>query len=107
MQPNIQVGTVEGTGAAINIELGFEPDWIEVQNIDGNAAGKWSSNMPAASMVKRTAGTFSKPTTNGISPYAGVRGTAAKGFTIGADADLNVDGETLVYVAMRSGAGAQ
>lgn len=107
MNPTIQTGTVEGTGAAINVSLGFVPDYVQVMNIDGNAEGTWTSDMPDASMQKRTAGTFSNATTNGISPYDGERGGAAKGFTIGADADVNADGETLVYVAMRKGAGSQ
>lgn len=104
MNPQIITGTVEGTGAAINVEVGFTPDWVEVQNIDGNAAAVWSSDMPAGHMVKRSAGTFSNATTNGISPYAGTRGGDSAGFTIGADADVNASGETLIYKAVRSGA---
>lgn len=107
MNPNIQVGTVEGTGTAITVELGFVPDFVNVMNIDGNAEGKWTSDMPDASMQKRTAGTFSNAASNGITPYAGSRGDAGAGFIIGADADVNASGETLVYIAMRSGPGAQ
>lgn len=37
----------------------------------------------------------------GISVYAGSSASAALGFTIGADTDVNVSGDTLLYIAMR------
>lgn len=112
MNPNIRVGTVEGTGAAINVELGFVPDVVEVVNIDATnpVSIKWTSDMADAAGIKLTGGAtpaHTKISSNGISAYAGSRGAKAKGFTIGADTGLNVNGETITYVAMRSGAGAE
>lgn len=42
-----------------------------------------------------------KVVTNGISLYEGSAGVAAVGFTIGADTDINVSGETIKYIAYR------
>lgn len=106
-------GTVEGTGAAINVSLGWQPDYVKCWNIDDagdlHAVGEWTSDMADASMFKGlkiadngSTGGLSNTyvTTNGITPYDG-SDSAAQGFTIGADADLNADGETIVYIAMR------
>ncbi len=105
-------GTVEGTGSAINVPLGFTPDYVKVFNIDDAgslwATIEWTSDMAAASGWKTlkiadngSSGALSsaKITSNGISEYAGVAGTTPKGFTIGADTDLNASAETICYVA--------
>lgn len=51
------IGTVEGTGAAINIELGFTPKSVRLINIDSPNPAKpemsWVSGMAAASALKR------------------------------------------------------
>jgi len=92
-------GTIEGTGAAINIYCGFQPSRVEILNIDGLARGDWTKNMPAASVIKQvTAGTMTKPTSNGITS---LKDTVGEGFIIGADTDLNVSAETLEWIAYR------
>lgn len=105
-------GTVEGTGSAINVELGFTPSKVVIYNID-DAGGKsprmtWVRGMAAASGFKElgvvdsgiTADkSLEYVTANGISTYAGSEGSAAVGFTIGADSDVNASGETIVYEA--------
>ncbi len=40
-------------------------------------------------------------TANGITQYEGTSGGNSEGFTIGADSDVNVSGETIVYTAYR------
>lgn len=93
-------GTVEGTGSAINVELGFTPTYVKVVNFDDPTAMEWWAGMGAAAAVKLTdAPALTKATTNGISAYAGATGTASLGFTIGADTDLNASGETLFWIA--------
>lgn len=214
-------GTVEGTGAAINISLGWQPDYVKVWNIDGEVpasiewvkalnssgtevgmgdAGGWKTvdgvealytlaidagsdadgdkdaievgdlvvekdastevasgatgvvvHVPAATsgtwagddwlgsiVIKDFSGTAftendkifvgdqqmalvaaageviydgstglaptastDKLSSNGITPYDGSAQTAAVGFTIGADTDVNISGDTLMYIAMR------
>jgi len=104
MAKDTVTGTIAGTGAAINISLGFVPSYVKVQNISSATleSMEWWDNMPAANAIK-TAGTTTvtraKLTSNGISPYDVL--SAPDGFTIGADADVNVATETLVWLAIR------
>lgn len=106
-------GNVEGTGAAINISLGFIPRYVKCFNYDDAGAlapvMEWFEGMTAGHGLKSlsivdsgTTGLASsaKVTANGISEYAGST-TAGAGFTIGADTDLNVSAETIHYVAFR------
>lgn len=115
----MKVGTVEGTGSAINVSLGWVPDYVKVFNYDdaGSKAPtmEWWNGMTDGHGLKglgvaddgATGDTSqAKVTSNGISEYAGDSDNAP-GFTIGADGDVNVSGETLYYVAVRNGAGAQ
>lgn len=117
MQPSIVTGTVEGTGSAINVSLGFTPDYVRVCNIDDAGSlypiMEWWGDMPDGHGIKHlktvdsgSTGNAShdKITSDGISAYAG-DDTNEAGFTIGADSDLNVADETLVYTAMRNGPG--
>lgn len=109
---HFKTGTVEGTGSAINVELGFLPSKVVLYNIDD--AGSlwptltWVKGMAAASGWLTLAiadngssgnTTTTKITTNGISQYTGSAGSAAVGFTIGANANINASNETIVYEA--------
>jgi hypothetical protein len=111
---NVVVGTVEGTGAAINIELGFIPKYVKVFNYDDAGSLfctlEWWSGMAAASGLKTSSivddGTTTlksseKITSLGISEYAGSAGANSEGFTIGAETDVNVSAETMFYMAIR------
>lgn len=106
MAEQVVIGTVEGTGSAINVECGFNPDYVEIINIDSAAGfekGEWITGMADPSAYKTVAaGTRTKLTTTGIGSYAGAAGSAALGFTINVDTDLNVSGETIAYRAMRT-----
>lgn len=116
MQPNIRTGSVEGTGSAINVSLGFVPDYVEVFNYDDAGSLfptlKWWKGMTDGHALKTssivdsaTTGNASseKITTGGISEYAGDDDNAP-GFTIGTDGDVNVSAETIFYTAVRDGA---
>lgn len=93
-------GTVEGTGAAINIQCGFAPDYVEIINIDGDARLTYTSDMADGAGYKViAAGTGALVATGGVTPYAGTAAGNSRGFTIGADTDVNVSAETLVWVA--------
>lgn len=106
-------GTFTGTGAAINVSLGWIPSYVKVYN-NNDAGGKaptmeWFQGMAAASGLKGLKvvdsgatgdASQAKVTVNGISEYAG-SATAAPGFTIGADADVNAVGEVGYWVAFR------
>lgn len=102
----VKTGTVTGTGAAINVSIGFEPDYVKVINDTAGAFLEWYSSMTDGHGYKRVAaGTGTKITANGISIYAG-SDTAAKGFTLGTDVDVNVNAVALRYIAISDGPGA-
>lgn len=112
-QQQFTFGTVEGTGAAINVSIGWKPDAVFLLNID-DAGGLapallWINGMGAADALKflkvvdsGATGNASSAiiTSNGIDQYAG-SDSASEGFTIGADADANASGETILWFALR------
>jgi len=110
----VSVGSVAGTGAAINVSLGFKPDYVKVVNYTDTAGAvptiEWFSAMTAAHGLKTLGiaddGISSDEsaefiTSLGISQYVGTN-ALTEGFTIGADTDVNVDGDTIVYIAIRN-----
>ena len=103
MKGQLRTGTVTGTGAAINVPLGFAPAHIKVFNPNDagavDATMEWVKGMADASGFKGTATGCALVATNGITPYDGVAATTPAGFTIGADADLNVTAEVMVWYA--------
>lgn len=88
-------GVVTGTGSALNVtKLGFRPRSVKLYNIDGLCTLYWQNNMPDAYGFKEiTDGTKSYISANGITPLV-------NGFTIGADADINVSGERIKFEAV-------
>lgn len=113
------IGTTIGTGATLNVEVGFKPDKVSLYNKttrtkldcsftrvtlgeDGVGGGKvhtetvtghgmnTAADGVRAAMVSAAAG---------LAQYAGADGSAAKGFTIGATATPNVDTNVIVWEA--------
>ena len=97
-----KTGTYLGTGAALNISLGFVPDHIIIENqTDGDARWEWSTGMAAGSALQTVAaGAKSLITANGVSAFAGPAAALPKGFTIGSA--LSEAGKTFRYTAHRS-----
>jgi hypothetical protein len=103
MANNVEIGSYTGTGAAINIELGFIPDYVLIENAtDGDANWKWFGGMADASALQQVAaGTKTLITSNGVTPLAGDRTTPRRpGFTIGTA--LSESAKVFRFVAMRS-----
>ena len=97
---HIVTGTLTGTGAAIDVQLGFVPQHVRIVNETKLSKLEWFNTMANASGIKTvTAGTISKITTGGVSPYAGAAGTAGAGFTIGTDANINAASDVIHYFA--------
>jgi hypothetical protein len=96
----VAVGTVEGTGAAINVSTGFEIAYVKVVNVeDGDTIHEWFYGMTDGHAIKsanHASAQFAAITSNGISAYAG-SDSAAKGFTLGTD--VSESGKTLRYIA--------
>lgn len=87
-------GSFVGSGSAQDVHVvGFRPKHVKLVNVDGLATLEWFDTMPDDAGLKAvTAGTLSYLTSNGITPLA-------DGFTLGADADMNVSGEVVHFVA--------
>lgn len=98
--PQVVVGKVTGTGAILNVALGFIPDKLTLLNETTGRTVTWFANQGAGKGV--SAGTLI--TTNGVSAYAGT-GAIPQGFTLGTDA-VNGSGNIIDYEATRSGPGA-
>lgn len=97
---NTKTGTVTGTGAALNISVGFIPDNVRIFNGTDGSSIEWFSSMANGAGFKTVAaGTRSVISTGGITPFAG-SATAGQGFSIGTDAQLNINGQVIRYIAM-------
>ncbi len=95
-------GKVVGTGAAINVSLGFIPSKVIIENVTNPSKHVWQKGMAAASCIQEaTNGTKSIVSSNGISEYAGAVPLYAPGFTIGTDAVLNTADDVLYFTAFR------
>ena len=92
-------GTVTGTGAAINVELGWIPDYVKVFNItDADQYDEWVKGMTDGTSIQTNTAVATR-SSNGISEYAGTAGVYKKGFTIGSG--ISESAKVLRYIAMR------
>jgi hypothetical protein len=105
MDNNIKVGKVVGTGAALNISLGFIPDYFRIINYtDGTRTDEWFEGMTDGHSIATIAAAGPvKNTTNGVTPYAG-SSSLPKGITIGTA--ISTSGKDLYYFACRTSSGA-
>lgn len=98
----LRTGTVEGTGAAISVTLGFIPNYVKLMNIDGIAMLEWTPEIGAGKGLKTADSGTAKCDISYIST-GGVTVSASTdtyiGFSIGTDTDINVNGETICWVA--------
>ena len=98
--------TVEGTGAAITISPKFTPQYIKVINLDGLCTLEWTSDMGAGKGFKVLTGIDATASdTVSLMSYIATLGITmddnGRQFTIGADTDINVAGETLIVCCFR------
>jgi len=98
----IYTGTVEGTGSEIEITLGFIPNYVRLFNIDGVAILEWTPDMGAGKGLK-IADSGTGATDIELISSGGVTISSSsddfRGFKIGTDSDINVEDETINYVA--------
>jgi hypothetical protein len=104
MADQFATAVVAGTGANIDVNLGWIPDEVIVTNITASdfAEIRWLSGMANAAGIKRLTSTFTKLSTLGITPLGAAVTDTVKGFRIGVDTDLNVSAENIQYVARRA-----
>ncbi len=90
------VFSVRGNGATLTVAgelIGFRPTYLKLVNETTAAEAEWFDGMEDAKMFKRvTGGTGSVVTSGGITVPAGAGGN---GFALGADGDLNNDGDLI------------
>lgn len=97
MQSSFQMGSVVGTGAAIVVNLGWQPDHIKVVNItDADQIDEWFKGMAAGTSIQTNAAVATRAV-NGLSVLNG--STGVQGFTIGSG--ISEAGKTLAWIAMR------
>lgn len=108
MSNSIKTGSVAAAGAALNISLGWTPEYVKVVNVtDGSVVYEWFSSMTDGAALRSqnvvdTGSTgnasLANISSNGVSKYAG-SSSAAPGFTIGSA--IAVNGKTLAWLAVR------
>lgn len=105
MAGDIKVGSYEGTGAAINIQLGWVPDFIHIWNAtDGDVHWDWFNGLGAGDALQNTNHASTQNsliTSNGIDPYTPTNLSAKDGFTVGTA--LSESGKVFRYLAVRNG----
>lgn len=101
MALRMKTGNATGTGSAINVEVGFSPKVVVIINETDPGLYMWVDTMADAEMLKLVDSTVALtfPTSNGVSAYAGAIATTGKGFTIGADSDMNGSSDVLTWIA--------
>ncbi len=88
-------GSFVGTGALVSIhKVGFRPASVKLINVTSGDEAEWVEGMADGSMYKRVAaGAGALVGANGITPLA-------DGFSLGTDADMNVAGEVVRFIAI-------
>lgn len=105
MIPSTHVGKVTGTGALINVVCGFKPDYVQIVNRTTGATLEWFRDAGTNSKKTVVAGTVTI-VTGAASLAAYESATLGEGFTIPADAQVNVNTNVIDFIAVRSGPGA-
>jgi hypothetical protein len=99
MASQVKVGTVTGTGAIINVSLGWVPDFLVIFNAtDGDLVGLWANGMTADTNVDIAAAAITNAA-GGISTYAGTAALQA-GFSLGTD--YSESAKVYYYMAVRN-----
>lgn len=109
MIPSTVVGSVTGTGAAINVVLGFKPDYVKLVHRVSGATLEYFRAAGTAGGSRKTITTGVVTVVTGASSIAdyGSATTPGDGFTIPIDAQVNINTNLIDYVAVRSGPGAR
>lgn len=103
MATSIKAGSYTGNGAAQNISIGFQPDFVLLVNAtDGDIVALWFNGMAAGTAVDIAAAAAANAD-NGITLFTGST-TAGDGFTVGTD--YSESAKVFYYLAIESGPGA-
>ena len=98
MATSVLTGSVAATGVAINLSIGFVPEYVKVINVtDGLVIYEWFNTMADGTAI-RTDLAVGPQAANGISKYLGTS-ALAPGFTLGTA--IALAGKTLAWLASR------
>ena len=98
-KPQVKTGTYTGTGAAINLQLGFIPTYFRTINItDGNAGITWFDGMAAGTGITEGSA-LATLGSNGITKYEGTAAGDSAGLTVGTAG--SVSAKVYRYIAVR------
>lgn len=100
--PQTHVGSVAGTAADLNVICGFQPDYVLVVNVTTMDRLEWFRGSAGAIATSELGAAAADA--DGIAALDST--TEGEGFTIDAAAVVNVNGNTLHFLAIRSGPGA-
>lgn len=106
MIPSTVVGQVTGTGAIINVVIGFKPDYVKIVNRTTGAMLEWFRGALIAGGSRKTVVTGAVTVVTGAASIDAYAATLGEGFVIPADAQVNVNTNIIDYFASRSGPGA-
>lgn len=109
MIPSTVVGQVTGTGAIINVVIGFKPDYLKVVNRTTGSQLEYFRAATTAVGSRKTvvAGTVTMVTGAASLDAYGSGSTTGEGFVIPVDAQVNVAAQIIDYMAIRSGPGSK
>ena len=106
-QDIIKCGSYTGNGSSsgLEIDLGFEPQWVLVKGASSGAAYDWFIWDTMRGMDVSRSGPWLRPNlANGEGSNTGLAlGVTSTGFNAGNDTNTNGSGETYIYMAIRRG----
>ena len=106
-QDIIKCGSYTGNGSSsgLEIDLGFEPQWVLVKGASSGAAYDWFIWDTMRGMDVSRSGPWLRPNlANGEGSNTGLAlGVTSTGFNAGNDTNTNGNGETYIYMAIRRG----
>jgi hypothetical protein len=87
-----ETGTFVGTGDTVRIHTGFAPSVVRLLNITRGASADWWASMGRDTLVKQVDGVTTAVQAGGVS-------RKKLGFAIGAEIDLNREGDVIHWAA--------
>ena len=99
-----KAGSYIGTGAALNVSIGFIPDYVMICNLSTPAADVWFGGMVAATSLTISGTAAVRVAPNGVTAFAGTPALAGQGFSVGPG--LSSNAITYYYIAVQNGPGA-
>jgi len=99
-----KAGSYTGTGAALNVSIGFIPDYVMIVNHTTPGADVWFGGMAAATSITISGTAALRAAPNGVTAFAGTPALAGQGFSVGPT--LSTNAAIYYYVAIQNGPGA-